>query len=513
MKRRKGRQIGLGFQWSAGSWDSVALLSDSLFARLAAHPVHWILPAFPPDAARKPSALVRYIASRVSAGTDRVISRGYAGACHPLLNLDELEREISWGVKNQWGTGIADVLESRPSILAPAVADLLRPDAWTAYRQHGFRLIGVCLEPASPAAADPPGCFLYGRVDVVLAKPGTPEAKRLRRMLTGGYGSFVVLDLTGPVDQARLAFTLDELSATVLAGDSRLRLLPEMGELPAAAPVPSDWRVDWTSFPIPRLHAGLEAAAAVARKKRKKSEEYLDLLQRMAAPGVAPSAPRRRIAEGARTGPGDAHNRQRLVAVMSGEVTLAGSAFDVRLVGGRFAGVMRRGLDLLPRRPARSYLRIRGAASCLRTLSSFSFESETGTGLREELGMDGRDGAMVCIEYSFRDDSPVLSIAAELRLPNFGPGTRIEEYAPLAIALRDLGRNETVTVESAAPDESPGSVVLAEESDWVLIPGAAHRIRRADGGWIVLRYSSPGTGAGGSPFSGSRAPGETAPSR
>jgi hypothetical protein len=185
---------------------------------------------------------------------------------------------------------------------------------------------------------------------------------------------------------------------------------------------------------------------------------------------------------------------------MPGEVTLAGSTFDVRLSGGRFAGAMRRGKDLLPRRPAQSYVRIRGAAFRLRTLSSFSFESETGTGLREELGIDGRDGAVVCIEYSFRDDSPVLSIAAELRLPDFGPGTRIEEYAPLSIALRDLGRKEAVTVESAAPDESPASIVLAEGSDWVLMPGAAHRVRRSDGGWIVLRYSSPGGRRWGVPF-------------
>jgi hypothetical protein len=185
---------------------------------------------------------------------------------------------------------------------------------------------------------------------------------------------------------------------------------------------------------------------------------------------------------------------------MPGDVTLAGSAFDVRLSGGRFAGAMRRGKDLLPRRPARSYVRMRGAASCLRTLSSFSFESEAGTGLREELGFDGSNGSVVCLEYSFRDDSPVLSIAAELRLPYFTPDTRIEEYAPLAIALRDLGRNEKVTVESASPDESPASVVLAEGSGWVLMPGASHRIRRSDGGWIVLRYSSPGGRRWGVPF-------------
>ncbi len=495
MKRRNGRRVGLGFQWNADSWDLVGSLSDSLFARLSAHPVHWILPSFPVDAARKPSSLVRSLLSRVSAGTDRVIARGFAGACHPLLNLDELEREISWGVKNQWLTGTADILSSRPSILAPPVPDLLRPGAWELYRQLGFRLIGICPGTSSRPAADPPGCFFYNKVDAGLMKPGTAEAKRMRKLLTAPESSFIVVDLSGVRDQAQFSMVLDELSATLLAADSGLTLLPEMGDLPASAPMPSGWRLDWTSFPIPQLRADLGEIAGAARKKRKKSEEYRDLLQR-----ISPTAgPRDTPARSAAAGSEDSR-RQRLVAVMPGDVTLAGSAFDVRLSGGRFAGAVRRGKELLPRRPAQSYLRINGSASCLRTLSSFSFESETGTGLREELGIDGRDGAVVCIEYSFRDDSPALWIAAELRLPDLGAQARIDEYAPLSIALRDLGKRETVTVESTAPDESRAAVVLAEGADWVLMPGSTHRIRRSDGGWIVLRYSSPAARRWGLPF-------------
>ncbi len=496
MKRRNGRRVGLGFQWNADCWDLVGSLSDPLFARLGAHPVHWILPSFPAETSRKPTPLVRSLLSRVSAGTDRVIARGFAGACHPLLNLDELEREISWGVKNPWLTGTADVLESRPSILAPPVPDLLRPGAWELYRQLGFRLIGICPESAVRPAGDPPGCFFYSRVDVGSVAPGTPEWKRMRKLFTAAEASFIVLDLTGVRDQTRFARVLDELSATILAPESGLTLLPEMGDLPSSAPAPSGWRLDWTLFPIPRLHAELGAVAGMARKKRKKSEEYRDLLQH-----ITPTAgPQDGPPGSAGAASDNSSRRQRLVAVMPGEVTLAGSAFDVRLSGGRFAGAVRRGKELLPRRPAQSYLRIRGTASCLRTLSSFSFESDAGTGLREELGIDGRDGAVVCIEYSFRDDSPSLWIAAELRLPDFGSLTRIEEYVPLSIALRDLGRRETVTVESTAPDESRATVSLGEGADWVLMPGAAHRIQRSDGGWIVLRHSSPAGRRWGVPF-------------
>jgi hypothetical protein len=190
----------------------------------------------------------------------------------------------------------------------------------------------------------------------------------------------------------------------------------------------------------------------------------------------------------------------RLVAHMLGDVALAGRDFDVKLSGGRFCGITRRGSWLLPSRPALSYLRIQGRTTPFRTLSSFSFEGENGTGLREELGIEGENGSRLSIEYSFCDDSPLLSVSAEISYPHL-PDTRIvEEYAPLAIALAELPKGGTITLEAIAPDESATTITLAEKSGWVLLPGAVHRIVRADGGSIRLQFSPRDGKRWGIPF-------------
>ena len=51
-----------------------------------------------------------------------------------------------------------------------------------------------------------------------------------------------------------------------------------------------------------------------------------------------------------------------------------------------------------------------------------------------------------------------------------------------------------------APDESTASITLSEKSGWVLLPGAVHRIPRADGGWIGLRFSPRDGKRWGIPF-------------
>jgi hypothetical protein len=132
-------------------------------------------------------------------------------------------------------------------------------------------------------------------------------------------------------------------------------------------------------------------------------------------------------------------------------------------------------------------------------VSSFSFESDHGTGLREELRIDGREGSSVSIEYSFRDDSPLLSIGLEMQFPDLPPGTQVEEYAPLALALRLLKKGETATIEVSAPDGSTSSVEISEATGSVLAPGALHRIRRVDGGWVALQFGSPSVPAWGLP--------------
>ena len=141
-------------------------------------------------------------------------------------------------------------------------------------------------------------------------------------------------------------------------------------------------------------------------------------------------------------------------------------------------------------------------------MSSFSFESDHGTGLREELRIDGREDSVVSIEYSFRDDSPLLSIALEIQFPELPLGAAVDEYAPLALPLRLLKRGESATIEIAAPDGSTSSVEVSEEQGaslprgpstgsggarWLDRPGLLDTRRIRVGPALVQRHQEPRT--------------------
>jgi hypothetical protein len=481
MKRRTDRRICLGFQWDAGSWDNALTWCAWLFTKFDRQRLHWNLPAFPPDGQlRKRASLIKALRSRIEGNGDVVIAMGFAGACHPLLNLDELDKELSWGLKNPWGTGITDVLDVRPTVLMPRMSDLLRPEAWKQYRAHGFTQVGIAGNFRPLPAVRSEGIFPY--VLLPVGDAGS-VSRRLRRLISSGEDLFLIMDLSGSAGRGPLERGIDDCAAALLApGGHTFSLVDDAAPaVPALPPRLPDCRSDWSAFPAPVLRAKLAATAAIARKKKKKSEEYRELLS-LLAPGdaVTPALDKREKEMG---------NRARLVAHMLGEVALTGAEYDVRLTGGRFCGITRRGNDILPHRPAASYLLVDGATRQYRTVSSFSFEGENGTGLREELALEGEDGATLSIEYSFRDDSPLLSVSAEILHPRLENSGIVQEYAPLAIALAEVPRGAKVEVEASAPDESAFSSLISEDRGWILIPGAAHRIRGAAGGWISIRFA------------------------
>ena len=480
-----GRQVCLGFLWDPASWEIVPSLWDFLFEWLGERRVHWNLPALPGQTSvRKKASIARTLRSRIESRGDGVTALGYSGSPHSLLSLDELDRELSWGLKNPWGTGIVDLLGFRPAILIPRVVDLARPGAWNLYGEHGFRLVGVFPEAWDRLPQAPVGCLSFLRVRVSSCTPKSPEARCVRRLLGSSSDVRLQLDLSGISDAAALQSLLEDPPGIFGGRLPLLSPLPEpAAELPPK-PAAALRRLDWSPLSVPGLHSVLDETAGMSRKKRKKNEEYDALLNRLGstADGTARADSESR----------DPHRQLRLVAHMLGEVSLTGSHFDVRIRGGRFCGVTRQGKDLMPLHPALSFIRMGKSLWSFKTLSSFSFESERGTGLREELGLDGKDGALIRIEYAFREDSPLLSINLEVRFPDLPAGAQVDEYAPIEIALRTLKKGEPAAIEVSAPDGSSSSVEVSEKSGTVFAPGAWHRIRRPDGGWIVLQFSSAG---------------------
>lgn len=489
MAKRGGRKVFLGVQWDCGSWDKLPPLCDLIIDKVGKRPILWNFPAPPTDNPKRIKAwLQKAVGARLD--TDLIAAMGYAGACHPILTLDEMEKELSWGIENPWGTGVSQLLDVRPDILMPRVADLLRADALKIYRGNGFKTLGIpCGRGVAWFARDGLECFTCSRV-AALGPRGHRRGAPLS-LVRRESDVLLMIDLSGFLTPEGLG---EELERTVIP-----RLAPEGTPSPLTAPHPSPGdlsglaveMLDWSPFPDPVLRQVLTTSASTGKKKRRKNEEYREHLAGLSLNMAGAAAAAARDAKEA-VNHDALPDGSRLVAQMLGEVELAGNGFDVKLAGGKFTGIMKAGHDLLPLRPARSYLRVDGKAWHFRTRNSFSFEGDGGTGLRETLTIDSLEEASLTIEYSFCEGSPMLEITADMRWPVLSPGTVVDEHAPLVIALRELGRSDEALVETETPDGSVSSL-RAGDGRWLVMPAAFHRVNLPGGGTLSLRPGPSGT--------------------
>ncbi len=163
---------------------------------------------------------------------------------------------------------------------------------------------------------------------------------------------------------------------------------------------------------------------------------------------------------------------------MQGETTLAGPAFDVRLGGGRFCGLVHGREALTPLRPAGSWVRAAGRTIAARGRSAFSFEGDGGTGLREDLVLE--PGGSLVVDYTFRGDDPVLAVEGAWIFPTLSSGTVVEEWAPLVLALAETVPGRDVEIVFEAPDGSSGTCLIAERDGWRTVAGSRFRVKAGD---------------------------------
>ena len=256
---------------------------------------------------------------------DTVTAMGFTGACHPLLNLDELAKEISWGMKNPWGTGIWEVFGVRPSVLIPSLPDLSRPGAFEVYKKYGVQTIGY------PSAASlrftrlqDVRLFPVFRLHARSAGPDDPAVRLLARLVKDNKDVFILLELSGLDSLQPLRFLLENLVFRLLVETNER--FTTLGDPQPSTPYTLSPGLDLSAFPAPILRRKFKAAAAQARRKRKRNEDYRRILFSL-TPSDLPDDE------------GEPEERSEpdasLVAQMQGEVMFAGSEFDVRLLGGR----------------------------------------------------------------------------------------------------------------------------------------------------------------------------------
>ena len=291
MAKRAGRRVFLGVQWDCGSWDNLPRLIERLIEKAGNRPLVWNIPALPSDNPRKTRTWVeKTIGPRVA--TDTIAAMGFAGACHPLLTLDELAKEISWGVENPWGTGIKDVLGIRPEVIIPRVPDLQRADALKAYAGHGFTTLGIsCNRRFAWTSIDGLACFTCRRMSVAdsLRRPRTPGL--LKALMAPAGDVLLVLDLGRAATVEALAEVMEKSIDPWLAPESVPSPFAADHEAATDARSVAVNGLDWSSFPDPLLRKAI-AANARQRKKKKEKNRGISRPPHGLCPGVGGSSSR-----------------------------------------------------------------------------------------------------------------------------------------------------------------------------------------------------------------------------
>ncbi|MCX7031584.1 MAG: hypothetical protein NTU62_15885 [Spirochaetes bacterium] len=478
-------------QWDATCWTRAPLLVDRILRVLHPVPLHWNFPAFPwTDTGA--SGLAPVLRERLASAGDSLLAMGCTGACQPVLGLKDLDREIAWGLRNPWSTGLADVFGRRPAAIAPRLPDLDRPGAAALFLRHGLALVGTAVGDRTLTFSGHYGLrvFPYTRL------PGAGTGRQaldanLRRLMALCGDVFVMIDLAALPAAPAAAAPLIEIFAERVLGSGRTIVPLAEAALEGETRQPvngcaSTEAAEWRLFPATTLRRRLEASEGLRRRRRRRSDETRDLLAQLSAatpdpPVPAPGPPRRYTDRG-------------LIAHMQGEATLSGDIFDVRLAGGRFCGLARGREALTPQRPAVSWLRVNGRTFVARGRSAFSFEGDDGTGLREDLVLE--PGGSLVVDYTFRVEHAFLAIEAAFTFPALPPETIVDEWAPLVFALAEVPPGREVPVAFEAPDGSTGTCLVAERDGWR--PAAGSRFRVKTGALeIVLATGSDGLGAWG----------------
>jgi hypothetical protein len=484
MRRGKARSIVIAMRWDGASWDSVPAWCDAVLPLVKETPVQWSFPALPEGFRTWAlDCFVSPLRARMKRQGDGLLPMGFSGAPHPLLTLDELEKELSWTAKNPWSTGIAEVFGARSTLLAPRMADLNRPAAVEAYRSKGIDWVGMECGFGSPLSCD--GITLYPFSTACHGEPPSTVAGRaFRRALDRDEHPLLFVDLPSFPSISELKAYLSDLLEMLSSRGIGIAGLDSVRNPPNPMPVESAPQARWDAAQY--LRKKLDAASAFQRKKRKKNDDYHAILCLLASPHAPGSLPA--------VGQDREKNGKVLIANMQGDVALSGSLFDVRFRGGRFCGLERQGRRLTPDIAASSSVTTSGKACPFKSKSSVSFEHSGGTGLRDELFTElecerGRkEIAGLTVEYEFREERPELVIRAELRYPRCD-GVVVNGTAPLVFALSELDGSSPALIAVTCPDGSESRHLIREKHGWKTIPGMRWAVE-ANGALIQLSASS-----------------------
>ena len=479
-------------------------------------PLAWNLPLAPFGGGDRADLAVE-IKTRVRSRSDSVLLMGFAGAPHPLLAAEELDKELAWCRRNPWGIAAKSLLGQEPRHLLPLAADLAREMLDGVYGRHGFESVGLAepLERAAARFAGPgkgraayrfPAERRAGRAVLYPAwvvgadggaRPtGRPEPSALlaAASLAGRQPLFLLLEPDSGPD-ADPAAPRPLLLPLLRALEGRFQpQLPDPGGSPgrgaAGAREEASARPP-AADPLPLLCPSVLEAAARAEALRARVRRRTDADLRGVLEALGSSPARARAAARPREARRPAEPT--LIAAMSGLVSLQGDGLSATFADGRLSGLQRAQAWTLGAGPADSYLIAGDRFLPLESESAFSFEQGQDSGLRSVLkaGLDGGEVELV-IQACFREGREDLELDFRLRFPELSPGLDIQGVVPLELPVFALAGGEQATVSVELLGGGSHTAVLEAEEGETLFTGSRLSLRKSRGGpALVLSSGAP----------------------
>ncbi len=419
--------------------------------------VNWILPSCVFSGAQAPAWLSFLDDLDGQRPGDCVVSAGFAGAPHPLLQIEELRREVEWGLR---APGDPD-RRFRPlaGLLAPGAADFLRPEALWLYATKGVRRLVVPAPGEWSIGAQIP---VEGLPLQVLYRHEAREVAALptARLLARTDGNLCVCADASQASAIR--GLLRGLSARTRMTFARLDQpmdLPQGGaeSLPAAG-----------SDPALRDRA---ASVSAFRAHREGSEETSSVLQVMAGLHT--------VAGPARSVDVFPAARRENTAVMMGSVTLSDGALSAHFESGRLNSLSWNNRSVTPAAACRSYA---GSAKQrpFDVTAAYALEAERLRGLRTLCRLSG-DPSTLVVEYFFVEDCHYLLVSGRVRYP---ARRGLEAVAPLEMAVARVPAGG-VAVRVLCRGEASYAIPITERTGPLCLSGSLFWFEGTEGGLVA----------------------------
>ena len=461
-------------------------------------PIHWNFPCVPFLEGRHPlfADFIRRIEDRCRSGEDLLLPMGYSGAPHPVLEVQELLRELKWCQSNPWKSGIRDVFGACPPSLLPLAPDFFRKEAKYLYRDSGFDRVGVILSSADFRSVAGLVSLRTGKPEILpvlqwvptstgKSSEGTSLVRSANQLRRQGIDRIFLLYDPGACLHAdnsidRVEFFRRTVDALRKGFSARFLSLGDLPPPKTETDLPDDWneQVPCSCFQPsnsvtitdPRIRRGLLSIRDIRKQRYRRRLDYRFILETL-SPSVyvtpAQISPKPLF---------PSPNRQ-TVADMQGDVILSGQSFSVRFVGGCFHGLRSDNGQITLDLPTQSYLKTGNRVLPFESKGTFSIEDDDIRGLREIKGLratakrrmgkdvrvsDTGNGSTVLTEYYLAGNFPFLLLTSLISYPRLENDGGFVSFAPLEIPLIELCRGERVTVWSLYRDGSSSKLVFQD---------------------------------------------------